>query len=142
MSVQAKPDQYHSLTPYLIVLDAIAFMDFLKSAFDAAEIEVHKDPHGRVMHAEMQIGDSVIMMGEAMDRPAMHTGFYLYVPNTDAVYAKAIAAGGSTLLAPVDQFYGDRNAGVTDPFGNQWWIATHIEDVSAEELQKRIAQRA
>ena len=137
MPVKPKPDNYHSITPFLIVQDAHALIDFLKTAFDATEIEVHEDPEGRVMHAEMQI-----MMGDAMDRPVMHTGFYLYVPDTDAVYAKAIAAGGTTLLAPVDQFYGDRNAGVTDPFGNQWWIATHIEDVSSEELQKRMAQRA
>jgi PhnB protein len=142
MSVKPKPDNYHSITPYLVVQDASALMDFLQKAFNAIDREVHKDPQGRIMHAEMQIGDSVIMMGEAMDRPVMHTGFYLYVPDTDTVYAKALAAGGATLLAPVNQFYGDRNAGVTDPFGNQWWIATHIEDVSDDELQKRMSQRA
>jgi uncharacterized glyoxalase superfamily protein PhnB len=71
----------------------------------------------------------------------MPTGFYLYVPDTDAAYAAAMAAGGLSTLEPADQFYGDRNAGVQDPWGNNWWIATHIEDVSPEEVQKRMAGR-
>lgn len=92
------------------------------------------------MHAEVKIGDSVIMMGEPMgDFKPMPGSIYLYVKDTDATYRKAIQAGAVSIMEPADQFYGDRSAGVKDPLGNFWWIATHIEDVPPEELARRAA---
>ncbi len=83
-------------------------------------------------------GDSFIMMGELPPgKPALATALYLYVPDVDAVYARAVAAGGVSIMAPMDMFYGDRNGGVTDAWGNQWWIATHVEDESGEEIDRR-----
>ena len=93
------------------------------------------------MHAQMKIGDSIIMLSDAraewMPMPCM---FYLYVNDTDATYARAMKAGGKSLREPATQFYGDRSGGVQDPCGNQWWIATHVEDVSPEEMEKRAAE--
>jgi PhnB protein len=100
-------------------------------------------PDGTVGHAEVRIGGSPVMMGEARGPwPAMPCAIYLYVNDTDAVYRRALAAGATSLMEPADQFYGDRNAGVKDPCGNFWWIATHKEDVSPEELQARAAKKA
>jgi uncharacterized glyoxalase superfamily protein PhnB len=100
-------------------------------------------PEGDVRHAEIQIGDSRVMLGEASDQwkpmPAM---LYVYVEDTDAVYRRAIAAGGQSLREPTTEFYGDRSAGVQDPAGNLWWIATHVEDVSPEELTRRAEANA
>jgi len=113
-------------------------IDFLKQAFEAKEIERMPGPNGKVGHAQLKIGDSMVMMGEAdSQEKAMPCAMYLYVNDTDASYNRAIAAGASSIMAPADQFYGDRNAGVKDPSGNFWWIATHVEDVTPEELAKR-----
>jgi PhnB protein len=93
---------------------------------------------GRVGHAEVKIGDSIIMMGEPMgDMPPMPGSLYLYVQDTDAVYQRALQAGAMSLMEPTDQFYGDRSAGVKDTVGNQWWIATHQEDVQPDDMLKR-----
>ena len=113
-------------------------MDFLKQAFGAKEIERMQDPGGRVGHAQMKIGDTFVMMGEpqAPQQPKP-CNLYLYVENVDAVYQQAIQAGGKSISEPKDQFYGDRSGAVEDPSGNGWWIATHIEDVSSEEIARR-----
>ena len=110
MKVKPIPDGFHSVTPYLIVEGVPGLIDFLKAAFEAKEIHRTDLPDGRVMHAQLQIGDSMVMMGEAME------GFP---------------------AQPADQFYGDRNAGVKDPTGNTWWIGTHVEDVDQEEIVRR-----
>jgi PhnB protein len=114
-------------------------IEFLKQAFDAQEI--HRPmlrPDGTIMHAEVRIGDSVVMMGEPMgERMPMPGSLYLYVHDTDAVYHRALQAGATSLMEPADQFYGDRTAGVQDLVGNHWWIAIHKEDVSPEELARR-----
>ncbi len=90
------------------------------------------------MHAQVKIGDSFVMMGEPMGEfQPMPASIYLYVEDTDATYQRALEAGATSIMEPADQFYGDRNAGVKDPFGNLWWIGTHIEDVSPEEIEKR-----
>jgi uncharacterized glyoxalase superfamily protein PhnB len=126
----------------MIVRGVPKFLDFLKQAFGAEEFERHTTPDGYVMHAEARIGDSVIMMAEAslsMMGP-MPVAIYLYVDDTDAVYKKALQAGAASKMEPANQFYGDRNAGVKDEFGNSWWIATHIEDVSPEGT--RVLERA
>lgn len=138
MSIKPIPDGYHTITPYLVCERLSELIDFLKVAFCAIEIERHLSKSGRVMHAEIKIGDSIIMMGEAMEGfPPVQTSLYFYVEDTDLVYNKAIKAGGISLMEPANQFYGDRNAGVQDPSGNKWWIATHVEDVSAEEMEQR-----
>jgi PhnB protein len=143
MAVKPIPDGYHSVIPYLVVSGVARLIEFLKKAFDAKSKECFTMPDGRIMHAEVQIGDSVIMMGEASEKwPAMLAGLYLYVPDTDAVYRRALQAGATSVMEPANQFYGDRNAGVKDPCGNFWWIGTHIEDVSPEEMKRRSEEYA
>jgi uncharacterized glyoxalase superfamily protein PhnB len=131
------------VTPYLVVADVARLLQFVQAAFDAKVTERHDRPDGTVMHAEVRIGDSIVMMGGANDKKApMPSMLYIYVQDTDAVYAKGIRAGATSLLAPMDQFYGDRNAGLLDPSGNQWWIATHVEDVAPDEMARRAAAHA
>jgi PhnB protein len=138
MAVKPHPDGYHTVTPYLVVQGVVPLIDFLKRTFDATEIERHSQPDGTVMHAEVRIGDSVIMMGEAVGaHPLMPAMLYVYVPDVDATYRRAITAGATSVREPADQFYGDRSGGVLDACGNQWWMATHKEDVSKQELERR-----
>lgn len=142
MSVKYIPEGFQSITPYLVNEGVPKLIDFLKSAFDAIEIERMADHTGRIMHAEVKIGNSIIMMAETMEGfPAAAASFYFYCPDTDLVYKQALQAGGVSIMEPADQFYGDRNAGIQDPSGNKWWIATHIEDVLKEELEKRTRER-
>jgi PhnB protein len=139
MPIKPIPEGYHTITPFLYINDAANLIDFLKSAFDATEKERHSLADGKIVHAEIKIGDSIIMIGDAHgDMPAMPAMMYLYVEDCDAVYKQAIAAGGKSLREPTTEFYGDRSSGIADPSGNQWWIATHVEDVSEEEMQKRM----
>jgi uncharacterized glyoxalase superfamily protein PhnB len=115
-------------------------LDFLKQAFGAQEAFRLTRPDGGIMHAEVKIGDSIMMMGEPMGEwKAKPCSLYLYVEDVDAVYQRAIQAGGTSVGEPKDQFYGDRSGGVIDPSGNYWGIGTHIEDVSHEEMAKRFA---
>jgi uncharacterized glyoxalase superfamily protein PhnB len=138
MAVKPIPEGYHTVTPYLTIQGAAKLIDFLKRAFEAQETERITQPDGAIGHAEVRIGDSVVMMTDAGgERKPMPSGIYLYVNDTDAVYKRALQAGATSLMEPADQFYGDRSAGVQDPCGNQWWIATHKEDVPPEELKKR-----
>jgi len=140
-SVRPIPDGYHTVTPYLVVPNVANLIDFLRRAFDAKEIGRFEDPKsGRLMHAEIRIGDSAVMMGEpSPEYPAMPAMLHLYVADVDATYRGAIQAGAVSLREPADQFYGDRSGGVTDPAGNQWWMSTHVEDVSPEEMRRRAA---
>jgi PhnB protein len=132
------PDGYHSVTPYLVVPGIAKLIDFVKQAFGATELERFSRPDGTVQHAEVKIGDSIVMLGEPQDASkAMPATLYVYVTDTDATYQRAVQAGGRSLREPRNEFYGDRTAGVEDAFGNQWWIGTHIEDVSPEEMQRR-----
>lgn len=134
------PEGHHTVMPYLIVPSAPRLIDFLKQVFGAQETHRTTLPDGRVMHAQVRIGDSAVMMGEALGEwPPMPASLYVYVDDTDAAYQRALAAGATSVMAPADQFYGDRNAGVKDADGNLWWIATHLEDVSKEELERRLA---
>ncbi len=138
MAVKPIPEGYHTVTPYVVVPGVAKLIDFLKQAFDAKELHRMAGPEGRIMHAEVRIGDSPVMLGEPMGEwKAMPCAVYLYVEDTDAVYNSALRAGGTSMMEPADQFYGDRNAGVKDPAGNLWWIATHLEDLSTEEIKKR-----
>ena len=123
------PDQ-RTVTPCLHIERAAACMEFLKQAFRAEEVMRHQTPDGIVHHAKMRIGDSVLEMGEAHGMfPAMPANLHLYVPDADAVYRQALAAGAASEREPRDEPYGDHIAGVRDPFGNVWWVATHIKDV-------------
>ena len=133
------PQGYHTATPYLAVQGVPKLMTFLRQAFNAEEREKMTTPDGRISHAEMKIGDSIIMMGEPTGESKSMPGMiYLYLEDTDAAYKRALQAGASSLREPTDMFYGDRNAAVTDPVGNQWWMATHVEDVPQEEMQRRM----
>jgi PhnB protein len=138
-SVKPIPEDYHTVTPYLVVEGANKLIDFMKHAFDAKETERMSMPDGSIGHAEVRIGDSIIMMGDAREDmwKAMPTSIYLYVEDCDAVYKRALEAGATTLMEPKDQFYGDRSGGVRDPVGNHWFIATHKEDLTKQELDKR-----
>ena len=138
MAVSPVPKGFHTVTPYLIVEDAQKLLDFVERAFDARMHHVMRQPDGSIMHADFLIGDSHVMAGQAGGpwKP-MPASIYLYVPDCDAVYKRAVQGGGVSISEPTTFFYGDRHGGVTDPCGNQWWIATHVEDVPEDELQRR-----
>jgi uncharacterized glyoxalase superfamily protein PhnB len=143
MAVQPKPEGYSTVTPYFVVPGAAEFIEFLSAAFGAQERQRHSNPDGTIMHAEVSLGDSVIMLGDSSPEfEPTRSSTHLYVDDVDATYQQAVAAGGTSLREPADQFYGDRSAGIQDRFGNQWWLATHVEDVSPEELQRRQAAMA
>ena len=133
------PKGFGTVTPFLTVADAAKLIDFLQQAF-AAQVTFRMDaPDGSVRHAEVKIGDSMVMIGQAPAGQEMRAMLHLYAPDTDALYHRAIAAGATSIREPADQFYGDRTGGVRDLCGNQWWIATHKEDVSQEEMERRMA---
>ena len=143
MAVKPVPEGYHTVTPYLVVQEPERVIAFLQKTFDAKVLERHDAPDGSVRHAEIQLGDSKVMLGAAGGQwPPMPAVLYVYVPDVDEVYRRALAAGGTSLREPTDQFYGDRSGGVQDPGGNQWWVATHKEDVSPEEMKRRAAAQA
>lgn len=145
MSVKPIPEGYHTINNFFTVRKAEELLQFLQDAFDAKTTEIHRNEDGTIMHAELKIGDSIVMMGEAPetleDNKLLKSLLYMYVNDADSMYDKAIQAGGKSIMAPVNHFYGDRSGAVEDPAGNQWWIASHIEDMTAEELQKRAAQK-
>ena len=137
-SVKAIPEGYQAVIPYLVVDHAEQVIEFIKQAFGAQELCRMMNPGGKVGHTELRIRDSVVMLGGASEQwKAMPTMLYLYVENVDDVYARAVAAGGTSMKAPEDQFYGDRTAAVVDMSGNQWWMATHKEEISPEEMDRR-----
>jgi PhnB protein len=141
------PDGYHTATPYLIVKDATRAIDFYKRAFGATESVRMPGPNGKIMHAEIKIGDSPIMLADEfpeMDAISPQTlggspsSLMLYVEDVDALSRQAIAAGATVLRPVQNQFYGDRSCNVVDPFGHRWTLATHVEDVAPEEMRKRM----
>ena len=146
--VNYKPEGYNSVTPYLIVSDAAKAIEFYKQAFGATEIMRMEAPGGKIGHAEIKIGDSPIMLGDEMPEmgyssPQALGGtpvtLMIYVEDVDTAAGQAVAAGAQVLKPVADQFYGDRSGSFADPFGHQWHIATHIEDVTQEEVRKRVA---
>jgi len=143
------PQGYHSITPYLVIKGAAQAIDYYKKVFAATEVVRMNAPDGKVGHAELQIGDSRIMLAD--ENPSMGQGYtsassigaspvslYLYVPDVDKVVERAVAAGAKTLKPVQDQFYGDRSGFIQDPFGHLWGVATHVEDVSPEQMKERM----
>ncbi|MCM3871515.1 MAG: VOC family protein [Pyrinomonadaceae bacterium] len=150
-NVKPIPDGYHSVTPYLIIKGAADAIEFYKKAFGAAELFRMPAPGGKVGHAEIKIGDSPIMLADESPEmgyvgPATLGGspvsIMIYVDDVDTIYNQAIAAGGQELKPLQDQFYGDRSGTLKDPFGHTWHVATHKEDVTPEEMDKRMAAMA
>lgn len=139
MVVKPVPDGFRTVTPYLTVRDAGKVIEFLKKAFNAETThEPIKRPDGSVMHAHVKIGDSIIMIADESEMAkATPATVYLYLPDVDAIYDRAVKAGGQSIMKPTDMFYGDRSGGVKDSSGNSWFVATHIEDVAPAELAKR-----
>jgi len=139
LSVKSVPEGFHCITPYLMANGVASLIDFLKNAFGAVECLRHARPDGTVMHAQLKINDSFIMMAEPTGPfPAAPASLYLYLDDVDAVYANAIKAGAESVMPPSNQFYGDRMGGVKDLCGNTWWLATHIEDVSDDDMKARM----
>lgn len=133
------PEGFHTVTPFIVVNGAEKFIDLVKKAFGAEVTFLTKSDEGHVRHATIRIGNSMIMVADADERsePTRST-LYLYVEDVDSVYKQAVNAGTTSLREPTDEFYGDRSSGVRDAWGNQWWIGTHIEDVSDDELKRRM----
>ena len=147
MAVKAIPDGYTSLTPYLVCKGAAKAIDFYTRVFGAEEIVRMPGPDGQIMHAEVKIGNAILMLADE-NKEQGHlspqtlggsgSSVMLYTDDVDAVYNRAIAAGAKSETAPADMFWGDRMGNITDPFGHSWAIATHKEDVSEDEMQKRM----
>jgi PhnB protein len=148
--VKPIPDGYHSLTPYLVIDGAAAAMEYYKKAFGATEL-FRMEHEGKIGHAEMKIGDSPLMLADLCAEQGHKdpktlggspVGLMIYVDDVDTIYPQAIAAGGTEVKPLQDQFYGDRSGTLTDPFGHDWTVATHKEDVTPEEIDKRLAAMA
>ena len=148
MAVKPIPEGFHSVTPYLIVKDPAAALEFYQQAFGAVERMRMPDQQGGIMHAEFQVGDSRVMMaGEYPDRKALSpqslggtpVSLCLYVENVDETFQQAVAAGATVRYPVQDQFYGDRSGTIEDPFGHTWSIATHKEDLTLEQVKERFA---
>ena len=146
MAVKPIPDGYHTVTPYLVVEDAAAAIDYYKKAFGATERGRMEGPDGKIGHAEVQIGDAVVMLSDPVPqgstRPPIELGgttssVVLYVEDVDAVVERAVDAGGIVVMEVADQFWGDRFGSIKDPYGHVWSIATHVEDVPPEEMAER-----
>jgi PhnB protein len=152
MAVSAKPipEGFHTVTPALVVRDAVKAIDFYKKAFGAQELVRMPSPDGKIMHAELKIGDSVIFLSDEMPMPGSVKSpqslggstctLNVYVPNVDDVFKQAISAGGKESMPVADQFWGDRYGTLVDPFGYSWGIATHKEDLSPAEMRERSQQ--
>jgi PhnB protein len=146
-NVNPVPEGYHTLTPYLIVHDAKAAIDYYRRAFGATETSRHEDEAGAIRHAEVRIGDSPVMLSEespdwpdwqsARTRGGTPVHIYVYVEDADAMFEQALAAGGKELLPMKDQDYGDRSGGLTDPFGHIWYISSRIAGASTEGAEQR-----
>ena len=151
MSVKAIPEGYYSLTPYLVCKGAAEAIEFYQKAFGAVETVRMPGPGGRIMHAEVKIGNSMLMLSDENPErgnvsPATLGGttgsVMIYTDDVDATFKNAIAGGARSTSEPADMFWGDRMGTITDPFGHNWAIATHKEDVSPEEMEKRMAAMA
>ena len=135
------PQGYHTVTPSLMVSQADMLIEFIKKAFDGEVTSMYKSEDGKIMHATVQIGNSIVMIGDANEKYGPITSMlHLYVNDCDKVYQQALKAKGTSIREPKNEFYGDRSGCVQDAWGNQWWISTHVEDVDDEEMQKRMKE--
>jgi PhnB protein len=133
--VNPAPKGYHTITPLLRVKESLKLIDFLKQAFEAKELDRDNQKNGSIIHAEVKIGDSIIMLADSTSEwKAVTCALYLYVDDTDKRYQMALECGATSLSEPRDEFYGDRCAAVVDHFGNQWWIATRKENLTGEDI--------
>ena len=132
------PEGYATVTPYLMTTDSEAVIEFAKQVLDAGERMRMPGPGGKIGHAELLIGDSVVMLADETPEGAMPGMLHVYVADCDATYTRALEAGGTSLMEPADQVYGERMAGVQDPSGNKWYFATHLEDMSQAEMVRRV----
>jgi len=140
MAVKPIPDGYYTYTPYYVVEGAAEFIQFLRKAFGAEELARMPAPGGRIGHAEVRIGNLMVMLADAAaEHSARQFNGMLYVNDADSVFKAAVAAGAKVERPIENQFYGDRMGGVIDKWGNHWWIGTHVEDVSPEEMKRRMA---
>ncbi len=140
MSAKYKPDDMHTLTPFFELREADSFLQFIQQVFGARAGEIMRMPDGTIAHVECEIGDSKLMLS---DHPTnMPLTLYVYVEAVDQTYRKALSAGATSQEAPTDQFWGDRQCTVKDRWGNTWWIATQVEEVSPQEMEKRMAAMA
>jgi len=138
MKTKHIPEGFQAVVPIMLADDAAKLIDFIVKVFDGRELSRHAGPDGKIMHAEVKVGDCVIMLGNSNEKfPANQTVLNIYTEDTDKIYKRALEAGATSVAEPTNHFYGDRSGGVKDEFGNTWWIATHIEDVSPEEMKKR-----
>jgi PhnB protein len=142
------PEGYHSVTPYIVVDGADRAIDFYRRAFGAEELVRMPGPGGKISHAEIRIGDSMVMLadpvpGTTLVPPSTLGGttasLMIYVPDVDATYRRAVSAGATARQEPADMFWGDRFGKLADPFGHEWMLATHVEDVAPEEMERRMA---
>lgn len=147
-NIKPIPDGYHTLTPYLVVQGAAQALKFYKNAFAACELSRLNTPDGNVAHAEFKIGDSIFMLADENPHCTDHSPktlggtpvkLFLYVEDVDAVFTAAIKAGATQTMPPANQFWGDRMGAVCDPFGHQWLLATHVEDVDPSEMPSRMS---
>lgn len=139
MTKNSAPEGYSSVCPYLMVESVEIQLQFLKAVFDAEVTEELNQQNGEVMHGQARIGDTTVMMGKSREEYGTRESMnYVFVDDVDETYNKAIEQGATSLMEPIDQFYGNREAGLKDPQGNQWWIAKQIEKLSPEELQERM----
>lgn len=142
MAVKPIPDGYRTVTPYLVIERAPECIEFIKQAFDGRERFRMDNPDGTIGHAEVEIGDSVVMIGSAgAENPPIPAMIHLYVEDCDKTFARALEAGAEKVRDLETMFYGDRSGGVRDGSGNTWWITTHVEDVSPEEMAARAKQQ-
>ncbi|HEU5148720.1 MAG TPA: VOC family protein [Chryseosolibacter sp.] len=140
-SVRAVPEGHHTVTPYLVADNAQGLLDFIQNAFNGNITFVTKTGDGKIMHATVTIGDSIVMVADTMEGMEAHTAMlYLYLEDVDKVFKQAVQAKGTPVREPVTEFYGDRAGAVKDQWGNLWWIATHVEDVDPDQLERRTAE--
>ncbi len=140
--VRPIPRGYHNVTASLTQENAAQTIDFCKKAFGAKTRMSLTGDTGKIMHAEIEIGDSVIMLTDAMREPPQPAGLFLYVENVDKTFSKALKAGATPIMEPQNMFWGDRFGRLQDPSGNKWEIATHVEDVPPKEMKKRMKTMA
>lgn len=142
-TVQPIPEGYSTVTPWIISRDTAKLLDFMKQAFEAQELARVYNEDGAIGHAEAKIGDAIVMAFDAKEEwPDTPCFLRLYVPDGDAVYQRALSAGATSVTEMTSMFWGDRIGRVRDPFGNVWWIMTHVENVAPEEMEKRAGEKA